>query len=165
VPPAPSLHLSRTLYKSHLFMQNEPNFPDDPMNVTKVLTKDYVNKTLGEHGKNEPKTNPIRTQTNPIKPKIKPKGTQYKPNQSQFHLRPKGWNSRGVFVARISHPESSIQNRASSIEHIFCRLHYFIGIYTGLHKLHRPRVVFYEPPRCAKHHYRFRNGLIEGCCS
>ncbi len=28
------------------------------MNVNKVLTKDYEDKTLGEHGKNEPKTNP-----------------------------------------------------------------------------------------------------------
>ena len=28
------------------------------MNVNKVLTKDYEKKTLGEHGKNEPKTNP-----------------------------------------------------------------------------------------------------------
>ena len=37
------------------------------MNVNKVLAKDYENKTLGECGKNEPKTNPIRTQTNPIK--------------------------------------------------------------------------------------------------
>jgi len=30
------------------------------MNVNKVLTKDYENKTLGEHGKNEPNTNPIK---------------------------------------------------------------------------------------------------------
>ncbi|MBW8039507.1 MAG: hypothetical protein FVQ85_05860 [Planctomycetes bacterium] len=30
------------------------------MNVTKVSTTDYVNKTLGQHGKNEPKTNPIK---------------------------------------------------------------------------------------------------------
>jgi len=28
------------------------------MNVTKVLTKDYEKRTLGERGKNEPKTNP-----------------------------------------------------------------------------------------------------------
>ncbi|MBW8041626.1 MAG: hypothetical protein FVQ85_16745 [Planctomycetes bacterium] len=43
---------------SPVFMQNEPNFRKSQMNVNKVLTKDYVNKTLGEHGKNEPKTNP-----------------------------------------------------------------------------------------------------------
>jgi len=30
------------------------------MNVNKVLTKDYINKTVGERGKNEPKTNPIK---------------------------------------------------------------------------------------------------------
>ncbi len=41
-----------------LFMQNEPNFRKSQMNVNKVLTRDYEKKTLGEHGKNEPKTNP-----------------------------------------------------------------------------------------------------------
>ncbi len=41
-----------------LFMQNEPNFRKSQMNVNKVLTKDYVNKTLGEHGKNKAKTKP-----------------------------------------------------------------------------------------------------------
>ncbi len=30
------------------------------MNVNKVLTNAYEEKTLGEHGKNEPKTNPIK---------------------------------------------------------------------------------------------------------
>ena len=48
-------------------MQNKANFRKSQMNVNKVLAKDYENKTLGECGKNEPKTNPIRTQTNPIK--------------------------------------------------------------------------------------------------
>jgi hypothetical protein len=41
-------------------MQNEPNFRKAKMNVNNVLTKDYEEKTLGEHGKNEPKTNPIK---------------------------------------------------------------------------------------------------------
>jgi len=56
------LHLSRALYKSTLFMQNKPNFLDALMNVNKVLTRDYEKKTLGEHGKNKPNTNPIKTQ-------------------------------------------------------------------------------------------------------
>ena len=43
----------------HLFMQNEPNFRKSQMNVNKVLTKDYEKRTLGQRGKNEPKTNPI----------------------------------------------------------------------------------------------------------
>ncbi|MBW8042357.1 MAG: hypothetical protein FVQ85_20500 [Planctomycetes bacterium] len=37
------------------------------MNVTIEMKKDYEKKTLGQRRKNEPKTNPIRTQTNPIK--------------------------------------------------------------------------------------------------
>jgi len=40
-------------------MQNEPNFRKSQMNVTKELTRDYEKRTLGERGKNEPKTNPI----------------------------------------------------------------------------------------------------------
>ena len=44
------------------FMQNEPNFRKSQMNVNKVLTKDYEKRTLGQHGKNEPNTNPKRTQ-------------------------------------------------------------------------------------------------------
>jgi len=41
-----------------LFMQNEPNFRKSQMNVNNVLTTDYEKRTLGERGKNEPKTNP-----------------------------------------------------------------------------------------------------------
>ena len=41
-------------------MQNEPNFPDDQMNVNKVLTRDYENKTNWKVRKNEPNTNPIK---------------------------------------------------------------------------------------------------------
>jgi len=36
------------------------------MNVNKVLTKDYENKSNWTLGENEPKTNPKRTQSNPI---------------------------------------------------------------------------------------------------
>ncbi len=41
-------------------MQNEPNLPKAQMNVTKVLIKDYENKTNWTLGENEPKTNPIK---------------------------------------------------------------------------------------------------------
>jgi len=75
-------------------MQNKPNFQKAQMNTSTVLTKDYDNWTLGERGKNKPKTNPKRTQSNPIQtqyePNTKPKQTQYKansnPNQSQLFL-------------------------------------------------------------------------------
>ena len=51
-----ALHLSRTLYKSTLFMQNKPNLPDAQMNVTPYNTTDYENKhnrTLGENKPNQ----------------------------------------------------------------------------------------------------------------
>ena len=55
------LYICREPSTNQLFiMQNEPNLLESQMNVTKVLTRDYVNKTLGERGKNEPKTNPIK---------------------------------------------------------------------------------------------------------
>jgi len=68
-------------------MQNEPNFPDDQMNVSTVITAEYENKTNWTLGENEPNTNPIRTQSNPIKANIMPKQNQYKPKQSQFQTR------------------------------------------------------------------------------
>ncbi len=40
------------------FMQNKANFRKSQMNVTKVLTKDYENKTLGEYGKKQSQTKP-----------------------------------------------------------------------------------------------------------
>ena len=39
-------------------MQNEPNLPDDQMNVNKVLTKDYENNSNWTLGENKPKTKP-----------------------------------------------------------------------------------------------------------
>jgi hypothetical protein len=77
------LHLSRTLYKSALFIQNKPNFRKSQMNVTSLITMVYENKTLGESGKNKPNSKPIQTQSNPIKANIMPKQTQFKPKQSQ----------------------------------------------------------------------------------
>jgi len=41
-------------------MQNEPNFPDDQMNVSIVITKEYENNSNWTLGENEPKTNPIK---------------------------------------------------------------------------------------------------------
>jgi len=64
-------------------MQNEPNFRKSQMFVNKVLTKDYDKRTLGERGKNEPNSNPIKANSNPIKANKMQKQTQYKPNQTQ----------------------------------------------------------------------------------
>ncbi len=61
-----SLHLSRVLYKSTLFMQNKPNLRKVKMNLNFYPTKDYEKTGLSDKGK----TNPIQTQykakTNPI---------------------------------------------------------------------------------------------------
>jgi len=68
-------------------MQNKPNLLNAQMNVSRVSTKDYENKTLGERGKNKPNSNPIQTQSNPIKANKMPKQTQFKPKQTQFQTR------------------------------------------------------------------------------
>jgi len=51
------------------------------MNVNKVLTMDYEKRTLGEHGKNKPNSNPIQTQSKPIQTRFKPKTN---PNKANF---------------------------------------------------------------------------------
>ena len=65
------------------FMQNEPNFRKSQMNVTTYITKNCEDMTLGQRGKNEPKTNPIKanqTQLKPIKCQNKPNTKPIKPN-------------------------------------------------------------------------------------
>ena len=79
-----------------LIMQNEPNFRKSQMNVNKVLTKDYENKTLSEHGKNEPKTNPIKANTKPINANKIPKQTQYKPNTNPIRTQSNPISSKAV---------------------------------------------------------------------
>jgi len=54
------LHLSRTLYKSALFMQNKPNFRKSQMNVNIFSTKAYENKSNWTLGQNKPNSNPIK---------------------------------------------------------------------------------------------------------
>ncbi|MBW8040952.1 MAG: hypothetical protein FVQ85_13235 [Planctomycetes bacterium] len=90
------------------------------MNVNKVLTKDYEIRTLGEHGKNEPKTNPIKANTKPIKANKMPKQTQYEPNQTQFQRQK---NERAGFNSTDSIgciPLSS-QNPRSNSERFYVR--------------------------------------------
>ncbi len=54
LPAYKTLHLSRVLYKSTLFMQNKPNLPDSQMNVNTVITKDYENERLCRRWENKP---------------------------------------------------------------------------------------------------------------
>ena len=78
----------------NLFMQNEPNFQKVKMNINKVLSRGYEKKTLGERRKNEPKTNPIRTQTNPISKGVSTR----EPDVAQLL-------AHGTFSANIQHSE------------------------------------------------------------
>jgi len=54
------LHLSRTLYKSTLFMQNKPNFRKAKMNVSNIITMNYKNFIHLAGYKNKPNSNPIK---------------------------------------------------------------------------------------------------------
>jgi len=90
-------------------MQNKPNLLNAQMNVSRVSTRDYENKTPGERGKNKPNSKPIQTQTNPITEKqkmnvtkvltkgyenkshfwVKAKQTQFKPNSKPIQTQSK----------------------------------------------------------------------------
>jgi len=50
-----------------LFMQNKAKFRKSQMNVYKVLTKAYEEKTLGEHGKKQSQTNPNKAKSKKAK--------------------------------------------------------------------------------------------------
>jgi len=72
------LHLSRTLYKSALFMLNKANLPDAQMNVSSFLTKYYENLPLRRRGENKPNLSRRSLWRSRIKPNLKifpaPKG-------------------------------------------------------------------------------------------
>jgi hypothetical protein len=78
------LHLSRTLYKSTLFMQNKANFRKSQMNVNPYNTKDYENKSDWTLGENKPK----QTQTKPIfKSEDRRQKAEYSPRSSVIRPR------------------------------------------------------------------------------
>jgi len=54
------LHLSRTLYKSALFMQNKPNVKDAQINVNSYMKSKYEKLDTWLRGKNKPNSNPIK---------------------------------------------------------------------------------------------------------
>jgi len=92
-PPNKPPILPRLSTNYNLFMQNKPNFLDDPMNVTKVLTRDYENETLSRSGKNKANSKPNKANSNPISPETNPIQSQYEPKQTQLVLRSL-WRSR-----------------------------------------------------------------------
>jgi len=72
--------------KNKLFLQNEPNFRKSQMNLTDLLTINYVQMDTWSIRKNEPKTNPNEPKTNPILANKMPIRTQTNPIQTQFML-------------------------------------------------------------------------------
>ncbi len=68
--------------QKNLFMQNKPNFPNAQMNVSSVLTMDYVNIRLRRRFKNKANSKPIKPNFNPDAPKTNP----IKPNSKSTPL-------------------------------------------------------------------------------
>jgi hypothetical protein len=90
-----ALHLSRVLYKPAPFMQNKPNLPDDLMNVSDFITRDYENQTLSMRGKNKPNQTQFFKQSYQLMllhskylKKTRREFREQKPNQTQFRTRP-----------------------------------------------------------------------------
>jgi len=72
VPPARAgahkpLHLSRTFYKSPLFMQNKPNFLPPLINLTPVRISCYENPRPCTRPVNKPNQSPNKPNQSPIK--------------------------------------------------------------------------------------------------
>ena len=93
-----ALHLSRTLYKSALFMQNKPNFRKPKINVNIYYIKDYHNFIPLTGQKNKPNSKPIAKRVKlmhslylqRITKKNAAKGYEKtKPKQTQFLQMPK----------------------------------------------------------------------------
>jgi len=55
-----ALHLSRTLYKSTLFMQNKPNVKDAQININSYMKSKYEKLDTWLSGNNKPNSNPIK---------------------------------------------------------------------------------------------------------
>ncbi len=68
------------VFQKNLFSRNEPNFRKEDYTLTHEITRNYNRSHRNHHPKNEPNTNPIRTQyepnSNPIRTQSKAKQTQ-----------------------------------------------------------------------------------------
>jgi len=131
---SPPLHLSRTLYKSALFMQNKPNFQKSQMNVNIYLQTAYENKRDWTLGQNKPKTNPIAERVKLMQSvylqrimkknaakgyeKTKPKQTQFTKSANERKLLcNKGLQKKDNFAVRKNKPNSNpISSKAKMSE-------------------------------------------------
>jgi len=90
-PPSAPLHLSRTLYKSTVFMQNKPNFLKTKMNVNSLITMDYENISDWTLGQNKPNSNPNKPNFQKAKMNVNLSLT-------------KDYRKKGDFIVRINKP-------------------------------------------------------------
>ena len=86
-----SLVFQEVTNAKNLISRNEPNFNNQAYTLTHEITRVYNRSHRNHHPKNEPNTNPIRTQ---YEPNSNPIRTQYEPNtdpiQTQFQHTKKG---------------------------------------------------------------------------
>ena len=122
------LHLSRILYKSPLFMQNEPKFRKSQMNVNRLLKKNYEKKDTWWTGKKRTETNPIskkpKMNVSSIAtknyenicprgaPKNKPDSNPNKPDSPEAKISPniyytKGYSSETAFRRGKNKPKQT----------------------------------------------------------
>ena len=90
------LHLSRTLYKSTLFMQNKPNLLRSQMNVKSYNTRDYENKSNWTLGENKPNSNPIKPNCRKAKMNINSFITKDYRKKDDFEVRKNKPNSNPI---------------------------------------------------------------------
>jgi hypothetical protein len=91
LPAYKALHLSRTLYKSTLFMQNKPNVKDAQINVNSYMKSKYEKLDTWLSGKN-------KANSNPNKPNLR----KAKMNVNSFII--KDYRINDDFTVRINKP-------------------------------------------------------------
>jgi len=119
-----ALHLSRTLYKSALFMQNKPNFQKAQMNVNSLITMDYEKISDWTLGQNKPNSNPIKPNfqkaqmnVNSLITKDYRKKDDFivrknKPNSNPISVKPK--MSANVFVTKDYENETALRPKKTN---------------------------------------------------
>ena len=108
-------------------MQNEPNFQKVKMNINKVVSMEYEKGTLGERGKNEPKTNPIEANLQKAQMYVNKVLTKDYENISNWTLgenEPKtnpikpNLSRRSLWRSRIKPNFTSAQRRRTAVQRI-----------------------------------------------
>ena len=99
------------------FMQNKPNFPDDQMNVNKVLTKTYENNPCSGLLENKPNSNPNKANFRKAKMNINKVLTKDYENEPLFRRGKNKPNSNPIkpnfkhYLAKMGHHELKYVDR------------------------------------------------------